>query len=220
MEKRKFRIPVFVATDTAQGLSRLYDAASAKWQATIERLGYPAAYAELTVAALNDHRRRKLAVLDVGTGTGAFSSAFGNAGFAMDRLDLLDPSKDMLEIATNRLRGIARKVTPVAGCIGSRDIPAQTYDVVLCAHVIEHVADPVAALAWFRDRMNGDGCLLLVVSKPHWCTALIRLRWGHRAYRVGEVRAMLTAAGFRRIDAIPFSKGPPGRTSCGYIAQP
>ncbi|MFL4470877.1 hypothetical protein ACERZ8_13650 [Tateyamaria armeniaca] len=59
----------------------------------------------------------------------------------------------------------------------------------------------------------------MAISKPHWCTALVRWRWGNAAYPPEHSRAMLERAGFTDIITHPFRTGPPSRVSCGYIAR-
>ncbi|MEP4335214.1 MAG: class I SAM-dependent methyltransferase, partial [Roseobacter sp.] len=61
--------------------------------------------------------------------------------------------------------------------------------------------------------------IVMAISKPHWCTALVRWRWGNAAYSPQKARDMLVRAGFRDICAYPFAKGPPSRVSHGYTAR-
>lgn len=204
-----------------------YDRAAAGWQRRIAQLGYPAAYAHLMARALADGRPAG-AVLDAGTGSGAMARALvAQARGGVTRLVLLDPSRPMLDEAATALRARvaggaageveAARVETVLGAIGSKGV-ADRFDTVLCGHVIEHLDDPLAALAWLRDRLAPGGRLVLAVSRPHWCTALIRAVWGSRAYPPARVCAMLRQAGCTGISVVPFPAGPPSRTSCGYVA--
>jgi SAM-dependent methyltransferase len=92
------------------------------------------------------------------------------------------------------------------------------YDVVLVAHVIEHLPDTDAALRWILTRLRPGGRLYLSASRPHWCTAILRWKWGHRAFRPEDFVARLSRAGFAEIRHVPYSAGPPSRTSAGYAA--
>lgn len=201
-------------------LINLYSRASSKWQSTVERLGYPAAYDELIARSLSASQYSSpVNVLDVGTGTGTFTTALLQSSVAIDRVDLLEPSPDMLSMAEHRIGPNANRLRCFSGGIGSTQIDAGTYDIILCAHVIEHIEDVQAGLAWMKSRLKAQGVLLLAVSKPHWCTSLVRLQWGHAAYSPLSVEHLLGAAGFSQIDSAPFSKGPPSRTSYGYTAR-
>jgi len=98
--------------------------------------------------------------------------------------------------------------------------PSAPFDHLLLAHVIEHVPDPVAALRHLRGLVTPDGRLWLVVSKPHWCNAIIWLHWRHRACRAAEIAECLAAAGWHLEATRAFPSGPPSRTSQGYSARP
>jgi 2-polyprenyl-3-methyl-5-hydroxy-6-metoxy-1,4-benzoquinol methylase len=199
-----------------------YDAVALRWQEMLSGLGYPEAYAVL--AREHGARTAQLAcrcrrVLDVGTGTGALAAAVSDVQGRLLALDLLDISPSMLAIAKRRLETSAACVKTLPSAIGQTCLAAQSYDAVLCAHALEHLDDPEEGIVWMRDLLHPGGQLVLAVSKPHWCTALIRWRWGNRAYSSAEVVAMLKRQGFADVRVVPFQSGPPSRTSCGYIAS-
>ncbi|MEQ3710621.1 MAG: class I SAM-dependent methyltransferase [Tateyamaria sp.] len=195
-------------------LARIYDAAETGWQDGISKLGFVEAYSDLMGQCPNTSVPHPK-VMDVGTGTGAFASAWINAHGAPAALTLTDISPAMLASATSRLPG-ARAIHAGLGT-AMPDVPPQ--NVVLCAHVIEHLDDPIAALGWLFDRLTPGGHLVMALSKPHWCTAFVRWRWGNAAYPPQKVQSMLARAGFCDIGAYPFAKGPPSRVSHGYIAR-
>ncbi|NOR63470.1 MAG: methyltransferase domain-containing protein [Rhodobacteraceae bacterium] len=201
---------------TNKHLAARYDAAAESWHRKIAPLGYPKAYGEL-VQALGQINARGFAVLDAGAGCGDFSSAFVAAHGAPKALTLLDISADMLKAAKARLRESGVEASFIIGDIESR--PAtQNYGLILCAHVVEHCPEPVAALRALRNVLQPDGKLLLVVSKPHWCTAIIRLIWRSKAFSPAKTRELLAEAGFETVEIYGFKAGPPSRTSMGYIA--
>ncbi|WP_415402618.1 class I SAM-dependent methyltransferase [Tateyamaria sp. SN3-11] len=193
-------------------LQAVYDAAAAGWQDGISKLGFDTAYRHLMQQVPPPQKAPQ--VLDVGTGTGAFAGAWIDAHGVPNRLTLTDISPAMLEAASKRLAP-SRTITARLGT--ALDIPAQ--DVVLCAHVIEHLDDPQAALDWLHDQLVPGGTLVMAISKPHWCTALVRWRWGNAAYTPDHAQEMLARAGFTHIAAHPFTSGPPSRVSHGYVAQ-
>ena len=193
-------------------LQSIYDAAATGWQDGISKLGFLAAYADLMSSV--PVVRKEPRVLDVGTGTGAFAQAWLDTHGALATLTLTDISQSMLDTAVARLPGAVTIATPLGGQLDH--MPPQ--DVVLCAHVIEHLEDPQAALAWLHDQIAPGGLLVLALSRPHWCTALVRWRWGNAAYHPAQAKQMLEAAGFAEIILHPFKSGPPSRVSHGYIA--
>jgi ubiquinone/menaquinone biosynthesis C-methylase UbiE len=194
-------------------LQQIYDRAATSWQDGISKLGFQAAYAHLMQESLPDARPQHH-VLDVGTGTGALAAAYVAQAGMPAQLNLMDISPVMLQAAETRFPG----ATPLCAGIGSplSELPPQ--DLVLSAHVIEHLDDPFAALAWLHNRLRPGGRLVLAVSRPHWCTALVRWRWGQAAFDPETMQSMLHKTGFSEIRAIPFPSGPPSRISCGYTA--
>lgn len=201
-----------------RSLNSAYDRASAGWHDKLRSLGFVAAYAGLAEAGMRRSGSAR-AVLDVGCGTGALSQAWVDAGGlrADGALDLLDPSPRMLAQACTRLGAVRPR--GVEGGIGTSKIVDACYDVVLCAHVIEHLPDPVDSLVWMVSKLKPGGHLILAVSQPHWCTALVRLRWGSKAWRPCEVLGMLERSNLTDARAYEFEAGPPSRLSCGYVAQ-
>ncbi|WP_299653883.1 class I SAM-dependent methyltransferase [uncultured Tateyamaria sp.] len=194
-------------------LQAIYDRAATGWQDGISKLGFLAAYAELMRATAPPTPAPS--VLDVGTGTGAFAQAWSAAHGAPATLTLTDISPAMLETASARLPNAITIIAPLGPELNT--LPPQ--DVVLCAHVIEHIDDPKAAFGMLFDRVASGGMLVLALSRPHWCTALVRWRWGNAAYPPGHAHTMLAEAGFTDITLHPFTSGPPSRVSHGYIAR-
>ncbi|MGB0854313.1 MAG: class I SAM-dependent methyltransferase [Pikeienuella sp.] len=191
-----------------------YDAEAPGWHRMLSRLGYDAAYDQLCEAVTGLSAANM--ILDVGCGSGALSVAARRAGATDAALTLLDTSPEMLINAATRL-DVAPQNRLLMGVEGLSAHGAR-YDVVLCAHVIEHCDDPIEALSAMRAVLRPGGALVLSVSKPHWCTAIIRWKWGSRAYREPEVRRLLKKAGFADVTAVTYAKGPPSRTSKGYVA--
>lgn len=205
------------AHDSAEQLNRSYDEVAPKWHASIMKLGYGDAYARLVDAL--PRSQTLVRVLDAGCGSGAFADAYLNARSQSTKdLYLLDPSQEMLRRADILLHHHNVPVACHQDGIGSKVIKTGSIDAVLCAHVIEHLENPTDALIWFRKCLAPGGTLALSVSKPHWCTALLRWKWGHKAYRPEEVKSLLIEAGFSKIKMVAFEKGPPSRTSMGYVA--
>ncbi|WP_412550140.1 class I SAM-dependent DNA methyltransferase [Shimia sp. MIT910701] len=196
-------------------LSSLYAQFSHRWHSDITRLGYPAAYDEL-MAALPSTTPAPT-VMDAGCGTGALAQAWLKTNQPHKTLHMLDSSEEMLSQARVNFSATPKTVFH-QDILGSTAIPQSSCDLLLSAHVIEHLDTPQDGLSWFASRLRKGGHIALSVSKPHWCTALVRWRWGHKAFTPSDVHSMLTATGFTNIQSVPFSKGPPSRTSCGYIA--
>ena len=204
-------------TTGAGALARLYDGAAKSWQRGLNQIGFGPAYAALCQAAQDRHPQTGPArILDAGAGTGALSSAYAATTSHPCQFDLLDLSAEMLSVATAQL---GPRATAVLGGLGDAALPRDTYDRVLCGHVIEHCEDPQAALDWLWTRLTPGGVAVFALSKPHWCTALVRWKYGSAAFRPEDVDLMLTRAGFLDLVRVPFASGPPSRISCGYLAM-
>lgn len=196
----------------AARLAQAYDRVAHTWPERMLALGYLAAYRGFVAAAGPVQAEN---VLDAGCGAGDFAAAWRAERGAGAALTLLDPSPAMLARAAKRLGGPGTYA--IRGDLdGLRGLGPQ--DVILCAHVIEHLADPGAGLAAMGRVLAPGGRILLIVSKPHWCNRLIWLRWRHRSLAPPEVRRMIAAAGLCCRAEHTFATGPPSRTSLGYVA--
>ncbi len=204
---------------TVPALAAAYDRAAATWHRTIDKFGFVEAYGDLLDAAAGrlPKRGKRLGVLDAGAGTAGFSLAFARH-FGRADFDLLDVSNEMLLRGAQTLASEGLSCGRICSDVDALAQRPKRYDVVLSAHLIEHVEDAAKALSALRTALAPGGLLVLVVSKPHWCTALVRLRWKNRAYRPAEMQTLLARTGFEDIDTFAFSSGPPSRLSAGYIA--
>jgi ubiquinone/menaquinone biosynthesis C-methylase UbiE len=211
-----------ITSPTEAGLSALYARFADRWHASISKLGFPAAYAMLMDHDAACRRRDGVStphkVLDAGTGSGAMADAVLAQYPCPATLVLLDNSDEMLAQARDMYTDYGGALHIVNAGMRSDTLPRAAYDTITSAHLAEHTPDPAAIFQTFYDMLAPGGVLVLAVSKPHWCTAIVRWRWGHKAYRPEQVVAMLQTAGFDRIDQVPFASGPPGRLSCGYRA--
>ncbi|WP_224813832.1 class I SAM-dependent methyltransferase [Hasllibacter sp. MH4015] len=202
-------------TDTAS-LTQQYDRAADRWGDKMRLLGYADAYLGFLTGA-GSRAAPSDRVCDIGCGTGAFAEAW-SAIYGPDAdITLVEPSAPMLDrahAALLRRGGTARKVQA-----GIEDFLPDTFpDHLLLAHVIEHVPDPGAALATLRGWVQPGAKLWLVLSKPHWCNAIIWFQWRHRTFDVSEAESLLCAAGWRLDETYAFPSGPPSRTSRGFLA--
>lgn len=204
-------------SDAASDLSGKYDAAASGWADKMRLLGYFDAYLGFLTA---DGFRAPAGfrLLDIGCGTGAAAEAWVAVQGADSDVTLLDPSAEMLVRASGALsRRNAR--SSVTQDLLETHRPDRPYDGLLAAHVIEHAADPLDWLRSARTLVREGGQLWIVVSKPHWCNAIIWVQWRHRAYRAQQMRDLFQASGWTLEREYAFPAGPPSRTSRGYVAR-
>ncbi|MBK1661799.1 class I SAM-dependent methyltransferase [Paracraurococcus ruber] len=95
-------------------------------------------------------------VLDFGAGSGEFLAALAAAGHAPLGLE---PGADYAAAARRRYG-----VPVLAASLAEAELPARSFDAITAHHVIEHLRDPVAALARLAGWLREDG--VLYVSVP------------------------------------------------------
>jgi 2-polyprenyl-3-methyl-5-hydroxy-6-metoxy-1,4-benzoquinol methylase len=216
------------AREVLPGLIRRYDRIADRWHRAMRKQGYIAAYVDLaqsTIPPFLAERTGPIAVLDAGTGSGGFAVALCQAlknAHIRDHnisIDLMDMSNKMLDAATENLKKTGHTTRRICADIATLNPDRKRYDIILCAHVIDHCPDPVEILHKLHAALAPGGIILFAVSKPHWCTALLQLKWGHHAYSAEQFIALSTDAGFTETRAFAFKKGPPKHTSFGYITR-
>lgn len=144
-------------------------------------------------------------VLDIGCGEGHVGGRLRQAGLEVDGIE---PDPERAEAARNHLAF-------VAACgldqVADAHLPRTAYPVVLFLDVLEHFADPAAALEASRDILTPDGTVFtLVPNSGHWSFRLKVLRgnwryddWGlfdrtHlRFFDINTTRALFEDADFR-----------------------
>ena len=91
--------------------------------------------------------------------------------------------------------------------IGTLDYADASFDIVIAAHVLEHLPNPVAALAEMRRVLRPGGWVVTCMTRQSWLGAYIQAKW--RTHRLTPKRAArwLTAAG---LDAAMLDEPPHG----------
>ncbi|TCZ66172.1 class I SAM-dependent methyltransferase [Roseicella aquatilis] len=142
-------------------------------------------------------------VLDFGCGSGEFLAALAAAGHAPLGLE---PGADYAAAARRRYG-----VPVLAASLGEAEFPARSFDAITAHHVIEHLRDPVAALARLAGWLRADGVLYVSVPdlSPSDQPPFARL---HFAHVHNFVPATLLAAA-RRAGLEPDPRFPPQGTT-------
>ena len=147
-----------------QELEGHYDKEADTWHATISKLGFENAYADLIAQALSSAAiqpvNKALRVLDAGIGTGAMSAALADNHLDPIALTGVDVSGDMLKQAEQRLDHHHLSTRFLQADVNCLPFADNTFDVVLVAHVLEHMADPKKALAELHRVLKPGGILV------------------------------------------------------------
>ncbi|MDA0786157.1 MAG: methyltransferase domain-containing protein [Proteobacteria bacterium] len=160
-------------------LSRDYDRAAPRWHRALDRLGFPDAYEKvlrdvLRARAIPGQPRR---VLDCGVGTGALSCALSRVSSDPFRLDAIDISPRMLEQAQGRFRDCDLRGTLCLGDIRELPYGDGIFDLVMSAHVLEHLADPNIALDEMIRVLKPGGVLVVCLTRRSLSGSFVNLKW-------------------------------------------
>lgn len=145
-------------------------------------------------------------LLEVGCGKGDLLAEGLARGYEVHGLDL---SPHAAQAANRRL---GRDVVTCA-TIEQASLPANYFDVCVCADVIEHTRDPIEFLAQVRQVMKPDGVLLLVTpTLDSWSARVMKHRWfefktEHLYYfNAVTLQNALARTGFQSVEIAPARK--------------
>jgi len=175
VQRRAFSVPQ---------LARSYDRAAPGWARTLDRLGFPGAYEKMLARALTDElpdaAGMQPRVLDCGVGTGALSSALARVMPGSFRLDAIDLSPRMLERARDRLRADGLEATLQRGDACALPYNDGAFDIVMTAHMLEHLPDPGVALSEMVRVLKPGGLLIACISRRSLSRACSSTSGGER----------------------------------------
>ena len=148
-----------------------------------------------------DHVAPGERVLDVGCGASAYLLWMAEKGCIVTGCDI-NPERIEQARAIMQHANLTFEVRDV-----TRQLPAESFDTVICSHVIEHLDDPIPLLRALRD----NGRRLIVCVPPadsRWQKVMFRdlgLRWKddedhRREYTPDLLRQQVEAAGWRIVE--------------------
>lgn len=131
-------------------------------------------------------RGNLLHVLDFGGGTGQLLVPFLSAGHRCDLVDYCQQPLPGVHKVGDRLRDL-----PTTG----------DYDVAICSHVLEHLADPAAALQQLGSQLRPGGVLYAEVPLEVW--GRLTVRWDPvthvNFFNVWNLAAIVAEQGFQLV---------------------
>lgn len=180
-------------------LSERYDRTAAKWSLITERLGYPQAYERLLAEFIREAGltagTKPLRVLDCGVGTGTFALAFARAFAAPVCMDAVDLSDVMIREARRRLHQAGLDVAFERADVCALPYSDNQYDLVMAAHVLEHLPDPVVALKEMRRILKPGGWLVACLTRESSLGRYVQVKWRTHRLSGEKGEAWLNAAG-------------------------
>jgi ubiquinone/menaquinone biosynthesis C-methylase UbiE len=179
-------------------LANRYDAVSGSWERTARRFQLESAYQEpllisqvATRLAQVGHQAR---VLDCGVGSGSLSIALDCIKTGPVEYHGIDTSTEMLVQASSKMQDAGLRAHVKQADVLSLPYDDQSFDVVMAAHVLEHLPDPQRALAEMVRVLKPGGMVFLCVTRPSLFGALVQLLWRTWAITEQEGIAWLHAS--------------------------
>ncbi|SIT16513.1 demethylmenaquinone methyltransferase / 2-methoxy-6-polyprenyl-1,4-benzoquinol methylase [Roseivivax lentus] len=169
-------------------LANRYDAASGSWERMAARFQLEAAYKEplLTshIATVLGQVGPEARVLDCGVGSGSLSIALDS--ILTDRVTFhgIDTSAKMLVQARSKMHVAGLRAHYRQADVLSLPYDDQFFDVVMAAHVLEHLPDPKHALREMIRVLKPGGMVFVCATRPSLFGTLIQLKW--RTWAVTE----------------------------------
>ncbi len=207
-----------------EDLTRRYDAASRKWQNIARRYGLMAAYRRSLVAcgvgAALGQIGSRAEVLDCGIGSGALAIALDGILVSRPNFHGIDLSSEMLARAAVEMRQVGLVPELLQADIVSMPFADASFDVVMAAHVIEHLPEPQLALREMVRVLRPGGMLFVCMVRRSGFGAFIQMRW--RTWAVSERQgiAWLGACQLENIGSQPVNLGSfAGQASIAFWAR-
>lgn len=207
------RISVTRISPDLSELSARYDRRARSWNAGLEVIGYARAYRRLFSHLISEgllrHLRHGSRVLDCGIGAAALSLALTTTVTLALHITGVDIAPVMLKTASSSLSraGIQHELhRRNAQYLSFADNP---FDLVMSAHMLEHLADPQQALSEMFRVLRPGAPLIVLVTRPGVPDAVMRLRWGHSPIPVSQLAHWMESIGLSRVRVLelgsPFS---------------
>ncbi|MFT5800029.1 MAG: 2-polyprenyl-3-methyl-5-hydroxy-6-metoxy-1,4-benzoquinol methylase [Candidatus Azotimanducaceae bacterium] len=204
-------------------LASRYDAVSGRWAQTARRFRLNAAYCEPLLAsrAVIDLMQvePKARILDCGVGNGSFSIALDSLMKGPADFHAIDTSAEMLVQAKSVMQHAGLDPHLQQADVMSLPYEDQSFDVVMAAHVLEHLPDPQRALAEMVRVLKPGGMVFICLTRPSLFGALVQLVWRTWAITEQEGIAWLHASQLVDVGYQPVRLSSAGFASTAFWAR-
>ncbi|MGB3292729.1 MAG: class I SAM-dependent methyltransferase [Phormidesmis sp.] len=192
-------------------LRSIYDAAAHQWHDNLARLGqlhnYQLLFKSQVVCACLNHLDQTSQILDCGVGTGAFSLALLESVDKPAHVSGVDISRPMLTHAQQILKNRCTTLDLRWGDIRRLPFADESFDAVIFAHVLEHLAEPVETLREMVRVLKPGAPLIGSVTRKGLGQALMALRWQNRGYTANQLGSFLRSSGLEAVRSFSYGAG-------------
>ena len=199
------------AAPSIDTLRSIYDASAHQWQGTLARLGqlhnYHLLFKSQAVYPYLSHLDQSSKILDCGVGTGAFSLALLESAAHSAHVSGIDISYPMLTQAQQTLKNRCTTLDLRCGDIRRLPFADASFDAVIFAHVLEHMAEPVETLREMIRVLKPGAPLIGSVTRKGPGQVLMSLHWHNRGYTSNQLASFLQATGIEAINAFDYGTG-------------
>lgn len=186
-------------------LATMYDEVAHRWEKSIDRMGYLDAYNALFKRLSTDgtmsNLKRGSTILDAGIGTGALSTACLNE-YPHVELSGIDISEAMLDAAhTTLIRPCDLRQASIT------DLPYDdnSFDMVMSAHVLEHLHNPEAGIAELMRVLKPNCPFIIVATRMCLATRILSLKWNFKPMSKRDVQQRLHHHGAKDFSVQPLA---------------
>ena len=201
-----WQISVFRQAFNATDLGHRYDQAAPKWEHKLKRYNYLNAYESLLRSVIgsrpNQLAQKKLRVLDCGVGTGAMSKALIQVSPSQIILDAIDISPVMLQHATGELSGANLQVSFKQADMCRLPYDDDIFDLVMSAHALEHVSNPILPITEMIRVLKPGGSLLICLTRRSLLGMFIHFKWRTHWVAPDQAKSWLTKCGLHTVHCL------------------
>jgi demethylmenaquinone methyltransferase/2-methoxy-6-polyprenyl-1,4-benzoquinol methylase len=193
---------------TEHTLDLKYDRAAGSWHQSLERLQFLGAYERL-MGQLTETGHIRLppnpCVLDAGIGTGALSLALASQQPDVGQVVGVDISQKMLDETAANLREHGLGAQLVQHSVTALEFAGASFDLVMNAHILEHLTDPADGLRELVRVLKPGAPLLTVTSR--WCpfTMIQQGWWRYRIIPLRRLKSLMCEVGLERVEEITYA---------------
>lgn len=205
-----WRLAIEQVIPTVDELSEKYNEAAPNWHQSIERMGFIDAYrsmfSQLLAGGQSIGSSGRLSILDVGIGTGGLSQALIEQEPRPIDLTGVDISAQMLALTKSNIGGRLRSLRLLHQNIQRLQIEENRFDLVMGAHVLEHLPDMRQGLREMVRVAKPGAPVLLVVTRRSLASAWLHLIWQLKTASKREVIDLFDEFGLENVEQLKFKR--------------